>query len=232
MLRLEGIEIVQDDWSLSADLSLPAQSATAIIGPSGAGTSRLRDVIAGFLRPHRGRVLWVGADLTALPPAARPVTLLFQEHNLFSQMTAARNVALGLSPDLRLDAAGWARVERALASVDMAGMGNRMPAALSGGERQRVALARALLRHRPLLLLDEPFSGLGPALRMEMLDLVARIRAEQGATLLMVTHDPRDAARIAEQTVVVSDGTVSAPHPTAALLADPTATLRDYLGEG
>lgn len=229
-LRLERVEIAQDDWRLSADIELARGSATAVIGPSGAGKSTLLAAIAGFLDPARGSISWDGRDLTPLPPAERPVTLLFQEHNLFPQLSAARNVGLGLRPDLRLDRAGWERVDAALAAVGLAGLGARMPAELSGGERQRVALARALLRDRPVLMLDEPFAALGPALRAEMLDLVDRIRAEQGATLLMVSHQPEDALRIAQQTVMVADGVVHPPAPTAALLADPPPALRDYLG--
>ncbi len=158
------------------------------------------------------------------------MTLLFQEHNLFGQLSAAQNVGLGLRPDLRLDRAGWARVEAALASVGLEGMGARKPAELSGGQRQRVALARALLRDKPILLLDEPFAALGPALRVEMLDLVARIRDEQGATLLIVSHQPADALRIAPQTILVAEGRAEPPMPTEALLADPPQALRDYLG--
>lgn len=203
-LRLERVEIAQDDWRLTADIELARGSATAVIGPSGAGKSTLLAAIAGFLDPARGSISWDGRDLTPLPPAERPVTLLFQEHNLFPQLSAARNVGLGLRPDLRLDRAGWERVD--------------------------AALARALLRDRPVLMLDEPFAALGPALRAEMLDLVDRIRAEQGATLLMVSHQPEDALRIAQQTVMVADGVVHPPAPTAALLADPPPALRDYLG--
>ena len=106
MLTLDGLEIVQGDWRMTADLALEAGSATALLGPSGSGKSTLLAVIAGFLAPARGRVLWRGRDLTPLGPAERPVTLLFQEHNLFPHLTAARNVGLGLRPDLRLDPAG------------------------------------------------------------------------------------------------------------------------------
>jgi thiamine transport system ATP-binding protein len=230
MLALEGVEIVQDDWRMTADLALPAGSSTALIGPSGSGKSTLMAAIAGFVEPARGRILWDGRELTGLPPAERPLTLLFQEHNLFAHLTAAANVGLGLRPDLRLDRAGWARVEAALADVGLAGLGRRRPGQLSGGERQRVALARALLRDRPLLLMDEPFAALGPALRGEMLDLVARIRAEHGTTLVVATHQPEDARRIAGLTVIVDGQRAFPPRPTEALFADPPPELSAYLG--
>lgn len=232
MLQLENLEIVYDDWRLTADFALERGSATALIGASGSGKSTLISAIAGFIAPASGRILWEGRDLTALAPGARPITLVFQEHNLFAHLTAAQNVGLGLRPDLRLGRAGWGRVEAALATVGLAGLGPRRPAALSGGERSRVALARALLRDRPLLILDEPFAALGPALRDEMLDLVDRIRTEQGATLLMVTHQPQDALRIAPETVVIDAGRALPPAPTAALLADPPPALAAYLGAG
>ncbi len=229
-LVLDDIAVDIDGWTLAADLALAPGSATAVVGPSGSGKSTLLSLVAGFLAPDRGRVLWQGRDLTPLPPAARPATLLFQEHNLFSHLTVARNVGLGLRPDLRLGREGWEQVEAALAEVGLAGLGKRRPAELSGGQRSRVALARALLRRRPLLMLDEPFAALGPALRDEMLDLVARIRAEQGATLLVVTHQPEDALRIAPQTILVENGTVAPPTPTEALFADPPPALAAYLG--
>jgi thiamine transport system ATP-binding protein len=230
MLALEGVVVDLDGWRLTADLALQAGASAAIIGPSGGGKSTLLAAIAGFVPLAAGRILWEGRDLGPLAPAARPVTLLFQEHNLFPHLDVARNVGLGLRPDLRLSAAERAAVEDALDAVGLSGLGARLPAALSGGQRQRVALARALLRDRPLLMLDEPFAALGPALRAEMLDLVARIRTETGATLLMVTHEPRDAERIADLTLVVEDGDVAPPVPTAALLAAPPPALRRYLG--
>ena len=230
MLALEGVEIVQDDWRMTADLVLPAGSTTALIGPSGSGKSTLLNAIAGFVAPAHGRILWDGRDITSLAPAERPLTLLFQEHNLFAHLTAAANVGLGLRPDLRLDRAGWARVDAALAEVGLEGLGQRRPGQLSGGQRQRVALARALLRDRPLLLLDEPFAALGPALRAEMLELVARIRDEHGTTLVLATHQPEDARRIAGLTVLVDGHRAHPPRPTEALFADPPPELRAYLG--
>jgi thiamine transport system ATP-binding protein len=230
MLALEAVEIVQDDWSMTADFTLERGSTTALIGPSGSGKSTLLAAIAGFIAPERGRILWDGREITGLAPAERPLTLLFQEHNLFAHLTVAANVGLGLRPDLRLDVPGWARVESALDAVGLAGFGKRRPGQLSGGERQRVALARALLRDRPLLLMDEPFAALGPALRAEMLELVERILDEHGTTLILATHQPEDARRIAGQIVMVDGHRAHPPRPTEALFADPPPELRDYLG--
>ena len=142
----------------------------------------------------------------------------------------AQNVGLGLRSDLKLAAQDRARIDEALERVGLEGMGGRKPAQLSGGQQGRAALARVLLRARPLLLLDEPFAALGPALKAEMLELLATLARDTGATVLMVTHDPQDALRFAEQTVLVADGVAAAPVATAALFADPPPTLRDYLG--
>jgi thiamine transport system ATP-binding protein len=230
MLALEGVVVERDGWRFEADLAVETGAAVAVVGPSGGGKSTLLGVIAGFVPLAAGRVTWAGRDLGASPPAARPVTLVFQEHNLFPHLSVAQNVGLGLHPGLRLTRADRDAVERALGAVGLAGYGTRRPGELSGGERSRVALARALLRERPLLLLDEPFAALGPALRTEMLDLVARIREETGATLLMVSHEPRDALRIAPQTILVAEGRAHPPAPTDALFADPPPALRAYLG--
>ncbi len=122
-------------------------------------------------------------------------------------------------------------MERALGRVGLAGFGGRRPAQLSGGQQGRVALARALLQDKPLLLLDEPFSALGPALRSGMLDLVKEIAAETGATVLLVSHEPADARRIADDILLVAEGRAAAPVPTQEILAAPPPALRAYLGD-
>lgn len=230
MLTLEGLQIEQGVFTLRADLNVATGATVAIVGPSGAGKSTLLNAIAGFVMPVAGRVICDGVDLTDAEPGERPLSLVFQDNNLFPHMTAFQNVALGVRPSGRLEEVEKTLVRDAFQRVGLNGFEDRKPAALSGGQQSRVALARVLVRKRPLVLLDEPFSALGPALKAEMLDLVAALVAESDATLLMVTHDPKDALRIAEQTVVVADGTVQSPQGTAALLADPPAALRDYLG--
>jgi len=230
MLTLEQLDIRQDTFELRADFALATGAIAAVIGPSGAGKSTLLNVIAGFFAPVDGRVLWMGQDITALPPAQRPLAMLFQDNNLFPHLTVAQNVGLGIRPDLRLSSQDQTRVAQALTRVGLSGLEGRKPSALSGGQQGRVALARVLVQRCPLILLDEPFAALGPALKNEMLDLVAALAAETGATLLMVSHDPADARRIAPLVIIVADGVALPPQPTLPLLDNPPPALAAYLG--
>ncbi|MCZ4353544.1 ATP-binding cassette domain-containing protein [Roseovarius aestuarii] len=230
MLKLENCTMRTDEFALHADLSISQGTRVAVIGPSGAGKTTLIEAIAGFRDLTSGRIRWQGQDLGDLPPGQRPIAMLFQDGNLFAHLTAAQNVALGLHPRRRLSKEERAQVEDALTRVGLSGMGGRKPAALSGGQQSRVALARVLVQRRDILLLDEPFAALGPALKAEMLDLVAALVAETGTTLLMVSHDPADARRIADQTVLVLDGHALPPQSTTEVLDNPPDALRDYLG--
>ena len=228
MLRLEGVRVVQDGFAVTADWAVPAGAKVALIGPSGAGKSTLLLAVAGFVPLQAGRVLWQDRDLAPLAPAARPVSMLFQDQNLFPHLTVAQNLGLALAPDLRLSEMQKAQVTRVLDRLGLAGFGARRPGALSGGQMGRAALGRVLLQARPVLLLDEPFAALGPGLKADLLGLVAEVAAE--ATVLLVTHDPAEARRFADLSVLVAEGVAQAPVATPALFADPPAALRAYLG--
>lgn len=230
MLTLDRVLLSQGDFTLKADWTLEAGGLTAVIGPSGGGKSTLLAGIAGFLRPEEGQVRWDGRDLTPLAPGKRPVSMIFQDNNLFPHLTAAQNIGLALRPRLRMSPDERRQVDKALAQVGLTSMGDRKPGALSGGQQSRIALARLLLADRPLVLLDEPFAALGPALKDEMFELVRTLLVDAGKTVLMITHDPEDAKRIAEQTILVADNRANAPQATDALFADPPATLARYLG--
>jgi thiamine transport system ATP-binding protein len=230
MLELDGVEIRQGAFRLRADFALAPGSRVALIGASGSGKSTLVNAIAGFVPLAAGRISWAGQDLGPLAPGERPLSILFQDQNLFAHMTVEENVALGLSPTLRLGPADRRAVAVALDRVGLAGFGPRRPGSLSGGEAGRVALARVLLRARPVMLLDEPFAALGPGLKADMLGLVDAIAAETGALVVMVTHDPEDARRFARDVVMIDAGEAAPPVPTAALFADPPPALRAYLG--
>jgi thiamine transport system ATP-binding protein len=228
-LTLDALRLVQGDFSLTADFTLETGRRAAVIGPSGAGKSTLLGAIGGFLAPTAGRILWNGQDITALRPGARPVAMLFQDNNLFPHLTVAQNVGLGADARLKLDAQAHAGVAEAIRRVGLADYADRRPAALSGGQQSRAALARVLVQSRPLLLLDEPFAALGPAMRRDMLDLVADLVRETGATLMMVTHAPEDVARIAQDVIFVEGGAAAAPQDAEALLRDPPPALKAYL---
>jgi len=230
MLTLDGIVYREGDFTLSADLGVPVGAKVAVIGPSGAGKSTLLGMIAGFLPPENGRILWQGLDITALTPGQRPIAMLFQDNNLFPHLTAAQNIGLGIRADMRLGDDDHRAIDQALVRVGLEGLGGRKPGALSGGQQSRVALARVLVQRRPLILLDEPFAALGPAQRNDMLDLVVALASETGATLMMVSHEPRDAQRLGGQTILVIGGRAAPPVDTDVLLADPPEALRGYLG--
>lgn len=218
-IELKDVRFNYEDMAMSFDLVVEPGTILAVIGPSGSGKSTLLNLIAGFEDPISGRIRIDGSDMTARPPAARPVTMVFQEHNLFAHLDVKTNVGLGISPALKLTPADHHRVAAALGRVGLTGFENRLPGQLSGGERQRVAIARALVRDKPVLLLDEPFAALGPALRRDMLDLVAEIHRERAMTVLLVTHQPDDARHIATHTAFVHRGHILAMRDTEALFA-------------
>jgi len=181
MLKFLRIELAQGSFHLSANLSVQTQAVTAIIGPSGGGKSTLLSAVAGFLNPVSGSLIWGETDITDLSPSDRPVSILFQDNNLFPHLTIADNIGLALHPNLRLDADDKGRIADVLTEVGLDGLGER-----------RVAAA--------------------------------------GKTVLMVTHDPKDALEIADQVVLVSDGQAHAPVDTKAMFSDPPDALKEYLG--
>ena len=230
-IEVRNLQFRYEDMHMAFDLTVESGSFLAIIGPSGAGKTTLLNLIAGFDRALAGRILIDGRDVTTLAPVARPVTTLFQEHNLFAHLSAADNVGLGIHPGLRLDATERARVAEALDQVGLSEHGSRLPRQLSGGERQRVAVARALVRNRPVLLLDEPFAALGPAQRQEMIALVESLRLSKRLTVLMVSHQLEEVLALRGRAVFVHEGRIAADGDVRTLLRDPPiAEMAGYLG--
>jgi ABC-type sulfate/molybdate transport systems ATPase subunit len=189
----------------------------ALVGPSGAGKTTVLRAIAGLRRPDRGRIAlgehaWFDAEAKIdLPPERRSVGLVFQEYALFPHMTVRDNVGFG----------GRARVEELLDRLGIAHLSDERPGGLSGGERQRVAVARALARDPQVLLLDEPLSALDAhtraAVRGELQDVLAAL----ALPTLIVTHDFRDAAALADRIGVIVDGGLRQEGTAAQLVAHP-----------
>lgn len=219
MLKLIDITWLYHHLPMRFTLSVSRGEQVAILGPSGAGKSTLLNLIAGFLAPASGTMMIEGEDHTATPPSRRPVSMLFQENNLFSHLSVWQNIGLGLDPGLKLNASQREKMRHIARQMGLDSLLERLPGELSGGQRQRVALARCLVREQPILLLDEPFSALDPALRQEMLTLVAEVCRDKQLTLLMVSHSVEDAARIAPRSIVVADGRIAWQGKTDELLS-------------
>lgn len=230
MLWFKNVMFVQGEFALSADLQIAEGKVTAVIGPSGAGKSTLLAGVAGFVPQPHGQLLWKDADISKLPPQKRPVSMLFQDNNLFPHLSVLQNVALALGPRLKPSVEGHEKINDMLDRVGLNGLANRKPAELSGGQQSRAALARALLQDREIMLMDEPFSALGPGLKAEMLDLSVELAQAAGRTVVMVTHDPADAARVADAIVGVAGNMALPPMDTATFLNDPPLAFVEYLG--
>ncbi|WP_354691712.1 thiamine ABC transporter ATP-binding protein ThiQ [Phytobacter sp. RSE-02] len=229
MLRLTDVTWLYQHLPMRFTLSIQQGEQVAVLGPSGAGKSTLLNLIAGFLSPASGVIMIENSDHTRTPPSRRPVSMLFQENNLFTHLTVRQNIGLGLNPGLKLSSAQNTKLEAIASTMGLDTLLGRMPDQLSGGQRQRVALARCLVREQPVLLLDEPFSALDPALRQEMLALVKEVCHRQQLTLLMVSHNVEDAARIASRALVIADGRIAWDGKTDELLSG-NAPVSSLLG--
>ncbi len=219
MLTLEQLVYSYPRVPLCFNLRIRRGERIAILGPSGSGKSTLLRLIAGFLVPTSGRICLGDQDHTRSSPARRPVSMLFQENNLFAHLTVAQNIGLGLHPGLKLNARQQDELQHIALQTGVGNLLPCLPAELSGGQRQRVALARALVRSQPILLLDEPFSSLDTALRNDMLQLLEQVCLQRQLTLLMVSHSLADAARIASRTLLVCNGGIDYDGTTQALLS-------------
>lgn len=220
-----------DATHFSFDLQVDEGASLGVIGASGAGKSTLLQMIAGFLPLDSGLIELDGAVHHGSDPASRPVSMVFQSNNVFDHLDVATNVGLGISPTFRKSADSMAVVKEALASVGLEGFEARRAAGLSGGETQRVALARTLVRHKPILLLDEPFAALGPSMRADFTGLVSTMQKERGLTMLTVSHAPDELVGLCEELAFVADGQIAARGETRAMLkAPPHRALAAYLG--
>ncbi|RLL62684.1 ABC transporter ATP-binding protein [Paenirhodobacter hankyongi] len=205
LMRSFGGRQVLDD----VGFSIPAGQVTCLLGPSGCGKSTTLRIIAGVDMQDRGRILVDGAlvcdTVFRVPPERRAIGLMFQDFALFPHLSVAENVAFGLSGS---KAEKRARVSELLERVHLARHIDSMPHALSGGEQQRVALARALAPRPRILLMDEPFSGLDERLRDDIRDETLALLKEEGTAVLLVTHEPHEAMRMADEILLMRDGRI------------------------
>lgn len=202
--HIAGRKVVDD-----VSLSIHAGEVTCLLGPSGCGKSTTLRMIAGVEMQDSGEI-WVDGDLICdtvfrVPPEKRSIGLMFQDFALFPHLSVADNVAFGLrgSRDEKR-----ARVLELLTKVDLARYIDDFPHQLSGGEQQRVALARALAPRPRIMLMDEPFSGLDNRLRDGIRDETLALLKEEDTAVLLVTHEPEEAMRMADQIALMRDGQI------------------------
>ena len=234
MLEIKQLEFTYATASaptMQFNLNVAAGEILSLIGPSGSGKSTLLNLVAGFLAPSAGQILLDGTAIETSSVASRPVSIVFQQHNLFPHLDLYTNVALGVDPSLRLSREQADAVAAALDQLGLSDLRLRKPGELSGGQRQRVALARVLVRKRRILLLDEAFAALGPALRAELIEVVKKLVRDNNMAALLVSHQPSDALLASARTAFICAGKITALEPTGDLLDhSQLAEVRDYLG--
>ncbi|APW66928.1 MULTISPECIES: thiamine ABC transporter ATP-binding protein [Arcobacteraceae] len=206
MLKIKNLQYSYENSNskenYTYNLEVKEQEIVAILGESGSGKSTLLDLIAGFIEALDGSITLNQKELLALGVEKRPISILFQNHNLFEHLNVKKNILLGLGKTNLNDEK---RVRNILKDVGLEEFENTLSSQLSGGQQQRVALARVLLRNKPILLLDEPFSGLDEQTKIIMLDLVKNITQEHKLHTIMVTHDKHDCERIASKVYKMKD---------------------------
>lgn len=202
--RFDGRDVVDD-----LSLQVMAGQVTCLLGPSGCGKSTTLRIIAGVDQQDAGEIHVDGRlvcdTVHVVPPEGRSIGMMFQDFALFPHLSVAQNVAFGLkgkAKDKR------ARVEELLQKVDLLRAIDRYPHELSGGEQQRVALARALAPRPSIMLMDEPFSGLDERLKDEIRDSTLDVLKAEGTAVLLVTHEPDEAMRMADQIALMRDGRI------------------------
>jgi NitT/TauT family transport system ATP-binding protein len=182
---------------------VPSEEFVCIVGPSGGGKTTLLKCLSGLLTPTSGSTTLAGREVTSPPPE---MALVFQEYtrSLFPWMSVHDNIALPLREQGLPRAETRQRVEEALASVDLPGVGAKYPWQLSGGMQQRVAIARAVAYRPSILLMDEPFASVDAQTRADLEDLILRVKEEHGVTALLVTHDIDEAIYLSDRVIVLS----------------------------
>ena len=228
MLKL-NFSLKESYLTISTNISLEPDKIYAVVGPSGAGKSTFLNLISGFASISSGTIIWNGQEISNLPPAKRSVSILFQDNNLFPHLSVWRNLALAVTHWPKISKDNEEKLKAVMSEVGILGLENRKPSQLSGGQQSRVALARVLLQKNKILLLDEPFSALGPSLKDQMLELIKKIAKNKKLLVLMVTHEPADAKKVAHQTLVVKDKKVHPPLITEKALDPINGPLADYL---
>ncbi len=221
-------ECVLDDLCLS----IRENEFLTLLGPSGCGKTTTLRIMAGFLSPEKGQVIFDGQDITSLPPNKRHLNMVFQRYALFPHMNVEENIAFGLKISKKSEDYIRDKVKYALKLVNLDGYEKRMPKQLSGGQQQRVAIARAIVNEPKVLLLDEPLGALDLKLRQDMQYELIRLKNELGITFVYVTHDQEEALVMSDTVVVMNQGYIQQIGTPEQIYNEPNcAFVADFIGD-
>lgn len=201
-LKVDALVVSRGELNWHYTFAVPSATLLVLMGPSGSGKSSLLECIGGFLPAKAGSIRFGAESLQMLPPEKRPVSSLFQQHNLFEHLSIEHNLRLGFHRG-KPSFSQWQKVLEACERLGVADLLLRSPNALSGGQRQRVALIRTVLREQPILLLDEPFSALDDDTRTIAGDWMREHLNQTGQCALLVSHQQEDSQRWADQILTI-----------------------------
>ena len=214
------------------DLNIQDGAFVTLLGPSGCGKTTTLRILAGFIQPDEGKVIFDGQDITSLPPYKRQVNTIFQRYALFPHLNVFENIAFGLRVNKVPKHEIEERVNEMLKTVNLVGFGKRKVSSLSGGQQQRVAIARALVNNPKVLLLDEPLGALDLKLRKDMQNELKSIQQRLGITFVFVTHDQEEALSMSDVVVVMDSGRIQQIGSPLDIYNEPkNAFVADFIGE-
>ena len=208
MIKLENISLKLDNFRTNFTVEIKKGEWVGIIGQSGAGKSTFLNIIAGFAQPEVGSLLINNTEMRNLPASKRSISSLFQDNNLFPHLSVYQNIAIAIKPNLKLHENEKGKIFEIIEYLNLSSKIHSGIGTLSGGERQRVALGRVMSSDKKILLLDEPFSQLDPNLRIEMLELIKKIREKKKITIIMAIHTPAEAIDFVSRFLLIKEGEV------------------------
>ena len=234
IVELKGISVSFDGEQILDDLSLTIKDKEFItfLGPSGCGKTTTLRIIAGFLEPDNGDILFEGKKINGVPAYKRQVNTIFQRYALFPHLNVYENIAFGLRIKKLPEKEIKEQVEEMLRLVNLSGLEKRSIDTLSGGQQQRVAIARAIANRPKVLLLDEPLAALDLKLRKDMQKELKKIQEQLGITFIFVTHDQEEALTMSDRVVVMDSGKVQQVGTPKDIYNEPqNAFVADFIGE-
>jgi thiamine transport system ATP-binding protein len=208
MIKLENISLKLDNFRTKFTVEIKKGEWVGIIGQSGAGKSTFLNLIAGFAQPEVGSLLINNIEMRDLPASKRSISSLFQDNNLFPHLSVYQNIAIAIKPNLKLHDNEKKKIFEIIEYLNLSSKIHSSIGRLSGGERQRVALGRVMSSDKKILLLDEPFSQLDPNLRIEMLELIKKIREKKNITIIMAIHTPAEAIDFVSRFLLIKEGEI------------------------